>query len=82
MSCSNASARALLVASDCTPQVTPQEQAYPPPLAYRIDDAVKASGLSRSTLYDLISEGRLRSVKVAGRRLIPADALLALLRGE
>jgi excisionase family DNA binding protein len=50
-------------------------------LAYRINDAVKVAGLSRSSLYALIGEGKLRSVRVAGRRLIPADALRDLLRG-
>jgi excisionase family DNA binding protein len=54
----------------------------PLPLAYRIDDAVKVSGLGRSTIYKLLTSGRLRSVRVAGRRLIPVDALRELLRGE
>jgi excisionase family DNA binding protein len=50
-------------------------------LAYRVNDAAKVAGLSRSSLYVLIGEGKLRSVLVAGRRLIPADALRDLLRG-
>jgi excisionase family DNA binding protein len=50
-------------------------------LAYRVNDAAKVAGLSRSSLYLLIAEGKLRSVLVAGRRLIPADALRDLLRG-
>jgi hypothetical protein len=50
-------------------------------LAYRVNDAIRVSGLSRSSIYKLIGEGKLRSVLVAGRRLIPADALRALLRG-
>jgi excisionase family DNA binding protein len=50
-------------------------------LAYRINDAVQISGLSRSTIYKLIAENRLRSVMVAGRRLILADALRELLQG-
>jgi excisionase family DNA binding protein len=49
-------------------------------MAYRVNDAVKVAGLSRSTLYALISEQKLRSVVVGGRRLIPADALRDLLR--
>ena len=49
-------------------------------LAYRVNDAAKVAGLSRSSLYVLIGEGKLRSVLVAGRRLIPADALRDLLR--
>ena len=58
----------------------------PPPLppdivlAYRVNDAAKVSGLSRSSIYNLIGDGKLRSVLVAGRRLIPADALRELLQ--
>jgi excisionase family DNA binding protein len=48
-------------------------------LAYRVNDAAKVAGLSRSSLYNLIGEGKLRSVVVAGRRLIPAEALRRLL---
>jgi excisionase family DNA binding protein len=60
---------------------TPARWPRPPPLpsdialAYGVNDAAKVSGLSRSSIYNLIGEGRLRSVLVAGRRLIPADAL-------
>jgi excisionase family DNA binding protein len=39
-------------------------------ISYRIDEAVKASGLGRSFLYEKMAEGLLRSVKVGGRRLI------------
>lgn len=53
----------------------------PAVLAYRINDAAKVAGLSRSSLYNLIKDGELRSIMVAGRRLIPADALRELLRG-
>ena len=49
-------------------------------LAYRIDEACRASGLSRSTLYKLLQSGELTSIKIAGRRLIRADDLTALLR--
>lgn len=51
-------------------------------LAFRIDEAVAASGLSRSTLYALISAGTLPSVRVAGRRLILKNDLVALLSGR
>lgn len=49
--------------------------------AYRINEAAAAYRLSRSTLYKLISDGKLHSVKVAGRRLIPRDAMEALIAG-
>jgi hypothetical protein len=50
-------------------------------LAYGINDAVRISGLSRSSIYVLIAEQKLKSIKVRGRRLIPAAALRDLLQG-
>jgi hypothetical protein len=47
-------------------------------IAYRVNDAVSVSGLSRATLYRLIKEGKLRSQIVAGRRLITPAALREL----
>jgi excisionase family DNA binding protein len=47
--------------------------------AFRINEAVAAYRLSRSTIYKLIAAGTLRTVKIGGRRLIPRDALEALL---
>ena len=49
-------------------------------IALRIPEAARASGLSRSTLYKLISENRLHSVKAAGRRLILRSELEAYLK--
>ncbi len=48
-------------------------------LAYRIDEAVKATGLGRSFLYERIAEGSLKSVKIGGRRLILQEDLVAFL---
>jgi excisionase family DNA binding protein len=53
-----------------------------PPRAYSVKDFCKAFGLSRSTAYNLRADGRLRTVRIAGRRLIPADAAESLLRTE
>jgi excisionase family DNA binding protein len=39
-------------------------------IALRILEASRVSGLSRSTLYSLINEGKLRSIKAGRRRLI------------
>ena len=39
-------------------------------LALRIAEAAAITGLSRSTLYKLMGEGKLRSVKAGKRRLI------------
>ncbi|MEV7482093.1 helix-turn-helix domain-containing protein [Streptomyces halstedii] len=56
-----------------------------PPALYRVPDAVKALGLSRSVVYDLIRAGRLRTVKEGRTRLVPASAItdyVALLERE
>ena len=47
-----------------------------------MNEAVEAYGLSRSMIYRLMARGILHSVLVGGRRLIPVDALEALLKGE
>ena len=52
-------------------------------IALRIRDASILSGLSRSTLYELLKAGKLRAVKIGGRRLILRESLEALLlRGD
>lgn len=53
-------------------------QPPPPKLAYTISEACAATGLSRSTIYNLIRDGRLTKTKARGRTLIPADRLTAL----
>jgi excisionase family DNA binding protein len=52
------------------------------PRAYRINDFCRAFGISRSLVYVLIGNGKLRAVKIAGRTLIPADEAERLLRTE
>jgi excisionase family DNA binding protein len=47
--------------------------------AFRIQDFCKTYGLSRSTTYKLMAAGKLRTVLVGGRRLIPVDAAEALI---
>jgi excisionase family DNA binding protein len=48
------------------------------PLAYTLNSAAAASGLSRSTLYRHAAAGRLRLVKVGGRTLVDAASLRSL----
>ena len=43
-----------------------------------VNHAAVAAGLSRATIYRLIKEGKLRSIKVAGRRLIPKAEIESL----
>ncbi len=48
-------------------------------IAYRIDEAVKATGLGRTFLYERIADGTLKSIKVGGRRLIMREDLMRFL---
>ncbi len=49
------------------------------PIALRINDAARVAGLGRTSLYELIKQGRLRTIKIAGRRLVPIAALRELI---
>jgi len=57
-----------------------QDSIKPDRIAYTVKAAAHAIGLSRSKLYLMMDDGTLHSLKVAGRRLIPAEALHALLK--
>lgn len=60
----------------------PKSQTNLVPRALRPKDAAKAYGVGRVTLYGWMKAGRLASVKVGGARLIPVDALEALIAGD
>jgi len=48
-------------------------------LSYTIPDAATAIGVSRSTLYELIGAGEIRTFKVGTRTLVPASELVAFI---
>lgn len=50
------------------------------PRALRINAFCEAYGVSRSTTYRLIALGKLHTIKVGNRRLVPVDAAEALLK--
>lgn len=77
----NSSGRAARAASTVAAHVAPGP-ADPPRLAYRPREAAKALGCSHQLVYDMLRDGRLRSIVVGRARLIPADSLAALLAGE
>lgn len=52
------------------------------PISFTINSACAVSGLSRTKIYRLISDRRLRAVKVDGRTLILAESLHALLKDK
>jgi excisionase family DNA binding protein len=45
------------------------------PLSVRIPDACRMTGIGRSKLYELIRDGRIRTIKVGAITLIPVCAL-------
>ena len=49
--------------------------------ALSIAEAAQTCGLSRATLYRLIEQKKLLTVKLGARRLVPVTALDALLKG-
>ena len=49
-------------------------------IAFRVSEAIVASGIGRTKLYEELKAGRLRSFVLCGRRLILREDLLAWLR--
>lgn len=47
--------------------------------ALSIEETADTLGLSRSTAYRLIAEGKLATLKIGGRRLVPVAAIDVLL---
>jgi excisionase family DNA binding protein len=79
---SNISKEALLLAAELAsvddPGRTPPRL---PKRAFSIREVEQTTDLSHATIYRLIRTGRLRTIKVLGRRLVPAEALDDLLKG-
>jgi len=50
-----------------------------PKLAFTVAEACHAVGISRSKLYELIGEGRVKARKIGSRTVIPADSLRGLI---
>jgi excisionase family DNA binding protein len=48
--------------------------------ALSMKEAAAACGLSRATLYRLLNDGKLTTIKVGARRLVPVGAIDALMR--
>ncbi|WDF72258.1 helix-turn-helix domain-containing protein [Novosphingobium sp. KACC 22771] len=67
------------------PQMTPIVAAptMPRPLALRIPEVQRMTGLGRTKLYALIADGELATIKIGRATLIPLASLEALLeRGQ
>jgi excisionase family DNA binding protein len=51
------------------------ERPAPAPLAVSVEEAARLIGVGRSTMFTLVQSGRVRSVRVGARRLVPTRAL-------
>jgi excisionase family DNA binding protein len=49
------------------------------PISVRVSTAVQLTGISRSTLYELINDGHIETVKVGRSTLIPYRSLKRLI---
>ena len=52
------------------------------PIAVHIDEAVRLSGIGRTSLYTLITDGRIRTVRLGRRRLVLVESLREFLEGQ
>lgn len=58
-----------------------EKATQPELLAYSVEGATAATGLSRSLIFELMAAGKLERVKIGKRTLIPANSLRALVSG-
>ena len=50
-------------------------------LLYQVPEAAALLGIGRTNVYYLMNDGKLGSVRIGSRRLIPRAALLAFVEG-
>lgn len=67
--------------SDILPTRPPPEPVPPPPLAYGLKDSAQLLGIGLTTLKELISAGRIRTLEIGRRRIIRHDELMRFLDG-
>ena len=49
-------------------------------LAYTVAEACQATGLGRSTIFELLAAGRLKRKKIGSKTIIPRSSLEALIQ--
>ena len=54
----------------------------PPKYLMSIREAAEALGVGRSTAYGLMAQGKLATIQIGRRRLIPTESVLAIVKGE
>lgn len=55
-------------------------QQAPDRFAYRVPEACIALGIGRTSLYELVKNGELRLIRIAGRTLVPRAELERLVQ--
>lgn len=63
-------------------QADPRRRTNIKPIAIPVDEALRVSGLGKTKVFELIKEGKLKSVAVGRRRLVIYESLEALLQPE
>jgi excisionase family DNA binding protein len=64
------------------PKRRPTRRQEPERLAVPVNDACKIIGLGRTAIYDLIAQGKLKSVAIGRRRLVLYSSIKALLQPQ
>lgn len=54
--------------------------AFSPPLAYRVNDFCRRLGVSPSTFWKYAALGKIHTIRIGGRTLVPADEAARILR--
>jgi excisionase family DNA binding protein len=49
--------------------------------AFSVREAARMCGVSRATLYRLLKEGKIKTIKIGSRRLVPEATIETLLAG-
>jgi excisionase family DNA binding protein len=63
-------------------QAQGEDAPQPNRLAWPIPEGARRMGISRTTVYKLAGEGKLRLIKIAGRTLIPDAEIVRLVDGD
>lgn len=71
-----------LIATPRKAAATRTRRQLPKQRAFRVDEAAHILGLGRTKTYELITEGRLRTVLIDGRRLVLGTSIDALLESS
>jgi excisionase family DNA binding protein len=61
-------------------EVCPAHKSGDERLAYRVGPFCQSIGIGRTKFYELLGSGKIKTIMIGGRRLIPADEAQRLVR--